>query len=624
MAAPAERIPAWAVAALADTSSFGVDAPAVVLLEETAIRMLPDGRVVRHGRRVVRVRAADGGSLALPRVYYVEHQGRAPELAGWRVARDAPDTGVRLEPADLSPATADLHTEVRFRSLVVPAGPAPGECLVAEWEHEDAPPFLDFDLPLQDALPVIRRRVRVEWPASWRVTVRHFPGDSLETPADGGASWSHARLPAAVGAPRRLAFAFRPDRPLRARTFGGWDEVAEWICELAPAEAPAGRVLERARALTAGADSDAEKARRLAVFVQSLRYVSIATGLGRGGGYRPRPARDVLANGYGDCKDKAHLFCALARAAGLRAWLVPVHSSDRDRVQASWPTPQQFDHCIAAVSMREASGASATLEVPGTGRVLFFDPTDPDTPFGELPEPEQGSLALFADARDGRLVRLPDAEPSAQRQSWTMAGQVRPDGSGAGTLRFEARGAAARADRAVRRSAGDAGWADMRVRTAARRAPGLALQEWRTAEVVGDRACRAEAGWSQPGIARTLADGSLALVLPRLADAPGPSFTPAERGADVRLEARESHERFALRVPPGWVAEAPPDTVIASPAVRFERRSRFVSDTLHVERRWSTPRRVVPADSAEAARAGEARLRVAERVGWRLRPASLR
>ncbi len=624
MAAPAEELPAWAVEVLADTASAGAGAPAVLLLGETSIRMLPDGRVVRRGRRIVRVLAEDAGPLALPRVFYVEQQGRPPKITGWRVARGATDAGVRLEPADLSPATADLHTEVRFRSLVVPGGLAPGECLVAEWEHEDAPPFLDFDLPVQDVVPVIRCRVRMEWPEGWRVTVRHYPGDSLESPAAREASWSYAMLPAAAGAPRRLAFAFRPDRPLRARTFGSWGEVAAWICELAPVEASNGRVTERARGLIAGADSDFERARRLAVHVQSLRYVSIATGLGRGGGYRPRPARDVLANGYGDCKDKAHLFCTLARAAGLRAWLVPVYSSDRGRVQAAWPTPQQFDHCIAAVSLSETSSASAALEVPGAGRVLFFDPTDPDTPFGELPEAEQGSLALFADSRDGRLVRLPDAEGAAHLQSWTMAGQVRPDGLGAGILSFEARGAAARADRAARRSAGDAGWARMRLRTAARRAPGLALNDWRAGDDAGAPACRAEAGWSQPGIARKLADGSLALMLPRLADEPGPSFVLAERGIDVRLEARESNERFALRVPPGWAAEAPSDTVIATPAVRFERRSHIASDTLYVERRWSVPRRVVPADSAEAARAGEARLRAAERVVWRLRPASPR
>src|SRR3989442_1196585 len=57
---------------------------------------------------------------------------------------------------------------------------------------------------------------------------------------------------------------------------------------------------------------------------QDFRYVSLSLGIG---GFQPRLPAAVLATRYGDCKDKATLFIALARRLGLHADPVLLSSS---------------------------------------------------------------------------------------------------------------------------------------------------------------------------------------------------------------------------------------------------------------------------------------------------------
>src|SRR5436309_16112666 len=79
-------------------------------------------------------------------------------------------------------------------------------------------------------------------------------------------------------------------------------------------------------------------------------YVSLSLGLG---GYLPRLPAQVVESRYGDCKDKATLFIAMARAMGVHAF--PVLLSSNGNADSTVPTVQQFDHMIAAID-RPASG----------------------------------------------------------------------------------------------------------------------------------------------------------------------------------------------------------------------------------------------------------------------------
>ncbi len=111
----------------------------------------------------------------------------------------------------------------------------------------------------------------------------------------------------------------------------------------------------------------------------------------------PRSPAEVLARGYGDCKDKATLLVALLRRAGVPAYVALLRVGSRGDVEAKLPGMGSFDHAI--------------VFVPGTP-ALWIDATDPYSPLGELPPDDQGRLALVASPNTRSLVRTPVADAS--------------------------------------------------------------------------------------------------------------------------------------------------------------------------------------------------------------------
>jgi transglutaminase-like putative cysteine protease len=68
----------------------------------------------------------------------------------------------------------------------------------------------------------------------------------------------------------------------------------------------------------------------------------------------PNPAKDIIANRYGDCKDHALLAHLLFRACNIESRLVLV--STDDPVEPDLPSTGQFDHMI--------------VHLPASGRFL--------------------------------------------------------------------------------------------------------------------------------------------------------------------------------------------------------------------------------------------------------------
>ncbi|MEZ4388533.1 MAG: transglutaminase-like domain-containing protein [Candidatus Krumholzibacteriia bacterium] len=113
---------------------------------------------------------------------------------------------------------------------------------------------------------------------------------------------------------------------------------------------------------------------------RNIRYVHEAA---TGHRFIPSAPARVLANRYGDCKDRAFLVQALARREGLEVKLALV--SSRPHVA--------FDAGTCVFMFNHVIDAYAT----GQGWLLF-DPTGRHVPFGELPEPVVGREALVIDA----------------------------------------------------------------------------------------------------------------------------------------------------------------------------------------------------------------------------------
>jgi hypothetical protein len=131
-------------------------------------------------------------------------------------------------------------------------------------------------------------------------------------------------------------------------TFHSWAEVGEWYRGLALAQSDANdAVRARANEITAAAKTPEDQARAIYEYVSGkTRYVGIDFGIGR---YKPHAAAEVMADQYGDCKDKDTLLEALLHAKGfstapalIGAGIAPV---------TDVPSPAVFNHVITTVNL---------------------------------------------------------------------------------------------------------------------------------------------------------------------------------------------------------------------------------------------------------------------------------
>jgi tetratricopeptide (TPR) repeat protein len=166
-------------------------------------------------------------------------------------------------------------------------------------------------------------------------------------------------------------------------TFRSWTEVGDWYRSLAQSRArPTDVLRERAQEITSKAASPEEQVREIYNFVSTQnRYVGIDFGIGR---YQPHSAAEVLANQYGDCKDKDTLLEALLQAKGfstapalIGAGIAPVPDV---------PSPAVFNHVITTVKLPE-------------GRI-WLDSTPAAAPFRYLSAVIRDQKALIVPAEE--------------------------------------------------------------------------------------------------------------------------------------------------------------------------------------------------------------------------------
>ena len=132
---------------------------------------------------------------------------------------------------------------------------------------------------------------------------------------------------------------------------------------------------------------------------QDVRYVSVSLGIG---GYQPRMPADVVASGFGDCKDKATLFVAAMRRYKINA--NPVLLALGGRPDPALPSVFQFNHAIAAVQ----DGAGWT----------FTDLTAEFVPYGAIPDAYQAQFGIVVlENGHAQDVRFPATSVTASGSS---------------------------------------------------------------------------------------------------------------------------------------------------------------------------------------------------------------
>ena len=194
-------------------------------------------------------------------------------------------------------------------------------------------------------------------------------------------------------------------------SFRGWDEIARWYQQLEASRiTPTPEIKARAEEITRDAKSDDEKIRLLYNYVATkFRYIGVDFGIGR---YQPHAAAEVLANGYGDCKDKHTLLAALLAVAGVHSDAVLINAARN--IDPDVPSPGQFDHVITAI--------------PEGKDLLWLDSTEEVAPAGYLFLLLRDKQALAVpDMGDGRLVHTPSDPPFASSFVFKINGNLGND-----------------------------------------------------------------------------------------------------------------------------------------------------------------------------------------------------
>src|SRR6266566_654936 len=477
VASPSEQAPQWLQQAAAiKVPAYDKEVPAVVLLKDQEVVVGDDGRITTTNTYAVRILVREGRAAADALEVYLTKSGKVRELNAWLIR---PNGFVKKygkdETLDRIFDANDIYDEYRVKEIDASNDADAGVVFGYQSKTEEQPLFNQDAWAFQDRLPTLESHYSLALPAGWRATSIPFNHEKIEPNVTGTTYiWELRDLPPIrpePASPKVKSLApevavnyYLGDSSAAAgsRVFENWLQVSRWGTQLHdPQTIPDESVAAKARELTAGAKTELDRIRAIAHFVQNLQYISIDIGVGRGNGYRPHPASQVLAKAYGDCKDKANLMRAMLKAVNIAAYPVFIYSGDSTLVREEWASPYQFNHCIIAVKVSDETVSPTVIANDKLGRLLIFDATDSNTPVGDLPEDEQGSFALVVAGEAGQLLRMPTLPPEASSFDRQADVVLTSEGSITATVRERANGQTAADFRRQFRGLSPAGYRKM-------------------------------------------------------------------------------------------------------------------------------------------------------------------
>lgn len=348
----------------------------VVLNYDTQYKFRADGTGEQVLTVAVRVQSQAGiqrfGNLAIP----YEAASQRAEFPYVRVRK--PDGSlVNASRANMqdtaAPITvqAPMYSDVRIKQFPV-SGLNPGDTLEYQlrvirtraevpnqfWVVQN---FVKTGIVLEESVSLRFPRGKHVQVASAEVqpTVREEKGDTVY-------EWKTAHLQDESTDSKSKTDPGKSKPSIQATTFESWQQIGDWYKSLAldrAAVTPA--IQQQEQQLTSGMTTDDARQRAIYSYVATqFRYIGLSFGIGR---LQPHTADQVLADKFGDCKDKHTLFAALMKAAGYDVW--PALIGTTTRLDASVPYPQ-FDHVISVV--------------PQGKNLLWLDTTEEVAPFGML------------------------------------------------------------------------------------------------------------------------------------------------------------------------------------------------------------------------------------------------
>jgi transglutaminase-like putative cysteine protease len=426
--AKAGDAPSWMHALVnAPLPKYDDKTDAVLLYSEEILNVQPNGKIKEIDRAAYKILRPDGRRFGKWNFGFTA-ETRITNIHGWCIPAQGKDYEVKekdtSERGYIDVEGGELYTDLRAKVMEIPAA-EPGNIVGFELERDRRPYILQDEWFFQETEPVAEARYTLQLPPGWEykaVWLNH--AEIQPTPAGNNQwQWEAKDLP---------AIRWEPDMPPwkgvaglmivsivppggAKRGFLSWSDMGNWYTELTQGRREASpEIKQEVAALTAPVPTPLDKMRALADFLQrDIRYVAISLGIG---GVQPHPATEVFKHRFGDCKDKATLLSSMLKEIGVDSYYVIINTERGEVTTVTPPHIGGFNHAILAIRLPDGvsdSSLVATVEHPKLGRLLFFDPTDEFTPFGQLRGALQANYGMLVSSDGGELMALPQLATSA-------------------------------------------------------------------------------------------------------------------------------------------------------------------------------------------------------------------
>lgn len=572
----ADDVPAWLrQAASTTTPTYDKKVSAVAVYDDEQVMVDSDGKITTTRNYAVKILNREGKREAMAQAFYLTSYGKVKKISAWMIRPDGSSKEYdKKEVIDRISDPDDIYDEGRIR-FIDGTGDVDSNYVFGYTTVTEEPALFYQDVHFfQFDIPSVVSRYTLSLPSGWKATSITFNHDEIAPQVNGtNYTWELRNLPYVPSEPMspsirnlvpQIAVNFFPDEKSQnvSKTFVDWSGVSHWLSGLHdPQVIIDDNVAGKARELTANATTELEKIQAIGNFVQNLQYISIDIGVGYGNGMRPRPSNLVLGRGYGDCKDKANLMRAMLKALKIDSYPIAIYSGDPTYTREAWVSPRQFNHCIIAVKVSDATQTPTVINHPKLGRLLIFDATDPFTPVGDLPETLQGSMALIIASENGGLSKMPISAPEFNIWDRKTDVTLTEDGNISGTIRENLKGQSSTLARGMVRSLSASDFSKLMEAWLTDGATGAKLIKVTPQDQHNEATFNLDVEFSAPRYGQ-LMQNRLLVFKPVIASRRDTSYlTEPTRQHPILLESNAFNETVMVNLPKGFVVDEMPDPV---------------------------------------------------------------
>lgn len=618
--------PSW-VSQVAGSSIPAYDiknVPAVVLLDEYVASVDSGGKISTTSRYAIKILTNEGRRLAIARGFYLTSGSKVTDIDAWLLPPDGKVQAFgKKSVIDMVDDPDDIYNEGRIKAIDATDSAVVGSVFAYTVTTEESTLFYQDQWSFQGRLPVLRGRYSLNLPSGWAASSVTFNAPEIRPQVSGSTyTWELSNLkpitwepmsPSVGNLAPRIAVNYGP-ADAKGRSFPDWKSVSTWATPFYDSMVIVDdNVAAKARELTANAKTELEMIQAIGTFVQNLQYIAIDIGVGYGNGYRPRASSTVLSRGYGDCKDKATLMRAMLKALKIDAYPIIIYSGDPDFVREAFPSPKQFNHCIIAVKVSDATQSPSLVVDPKLGRLLIFDATDPYTPVGDLPDYLQNSLAVVLAGDNGGIMRMPLLPAEDNKVERYLNVTLTDSGELKGNIREHSTGQASTSERTALRRESAADYRKTLERWITRAATAAKLVDFKTTDQFANAAFDLSLDFTAPAYGQLMQSRLMTFKPAFVGRRSGTAFTESKRTTPISLDEASIIETATFELPAGFIVDETPEPLDLKTEFGTYRSTYEVKgQQLIYKRHFQTKRSLIPAEKYAEVRDFYGKIRDAE------------